>query len=381
MAGGIPALPHWSAAYLRHAHSVELDMSGGLLDKLNSSLSGKLYGIALVSILAVLTLVLSSLFFADATKQSARSLYERGFVGSQNATQLELLLEQHRRLVEGAPSEVVREQLRKDRQEVTSIEAHLRSLLKDLELPDLDRNAPEFKIGNGFTQLFTAGEKVFYFASEFAQDKAVEYANDYAGLADDIQRQVKELRAERLQHAKDLIASVMTSATRLTIWVLLGGVAALFFIGPIGLATTRGVLVRIRAITKAMVLLAGHNNRTRVPSVYDRDEVGEMARAVEVFKENALQLAERELELKQLHDRIDSALNNMTHGLCMFDADQRLIVCNDIYSQMYALPLELTRPGTSLQRIESYRSAMGTGVSGRPDGDDPSTKAKPMSRR
>src|SRR5215203_343058 len=107
-------------------------MHYSLLSKLNSSLSGKLYGIAFVSILAVLALVLSSLFFADATKQAARSLYERGFVGSQNATQLELLLEQHRRLVEGAPSEVVREQMRKDRQEITSKEAQLKRVLKDL---------------------------------------------------------------------------------------------------------------------------------------------------------------------------------------------------------------------------------------------------------
>ena len=47
-----------------------------------------------------------------------------------------------------------------------------------------------------------------------------------------------------------------------------------------------------------------------------------MARAVEVFKDNAIQLMSREDELKQLNRRIDVALNNMTHGLCMFDADR-----------------------------------------------------------
>ena len=68
-----------------------------------------------------------------------------------------------------------------------------------------------------------------------------------------------------------------------------------------------------------------------------------MARAVEVFKDNAIQLIAREVELKQLNRRIDIALNNMTHGLCMFDAEQKLIVCNKTYVQMYALTPELSQ--------------------------------------
>ena len=87
-----------------------------------------------------------------------------------------------------------------------------------------------------------------------------------------------------------------------------------------------------------------------------------MARAVEVFKDNAIQLIAREVELKQLNRRIDIALNNMTHGLCMFDAEQKLIVCNKTYVQMYALPPELAQPGTLLQAIENYRARIGNGA-------------------
>ena len=82
-----------------------------------------------------------------------------------------------------------------------------------------------------------------------------------------------------------------------------------------------------------------------IPSRDDRDEVGAMARAVEVFKDNAIQLIAREVELKQLNRRVDIALNNMTHGLCMFDAEQKLIVCNKTYVQMYALTAELAQAG------------------------------------
>jgi diguanylate cyclase (GGDEF)-like protein len=64
-----------------------------------------------------------------------------------------------------------------------------------------------------------------------------------------------------------------------------------------------------------------------------------------------IELLERKGELERLNAQFDVALNNMIHGLCMYDADMRLIVCNTRYAEMYAIPVELTRPGTSYQAI------------------------------
>ena len=36
--------------------------------------------------------------------------------------------------------------------------------------------------------------------------------------------------------------------------------------------------------------------------------------------------------------RFDTALNNMSQGLSMFDREQRLVVCNERYAQLYGLP-------------------------------------------
>jgi diguanylate cyclase (GGDEF)-like protein len=116
-----------------------------------------------------------------------------------------------------------------------------------------------------------------------------------------------------------------------------------------------------------MIRLSRHDTTTVIPSRDDRDEVGAMARAVEVFKDNAIQLIAREVELKQLNRRVDIALNNMTHGLCMFDAEQKLIVCNKTYVQMYALTADLAQPGTLLQAIENYRARVGNGAIANPE--------------
>ena len=63
--------------------------------------------------------------------------------------------------------------------------------------------------------------------------------------------------------------------------------------------------------------------------------------------------------LRSQNIRFDTALNNMSQGLCMFDADQRLIVCNDRYRQMYGLSREQVKPGTTIREIFEARIANG----------------------
>ena len=55
------------------------------------------------------------------------------------------------------------------------------------------------------------------------------------------------------------------------------------------------------------------------------------------------------------------ALSTMSHGVCMFDAQRRLVFCNRAYTAMYDLPEELTRPGTDLAQILDYRHSTGCG--------------------
>ena len=57
--------------------------------------------------------------------------------------------------------------------------------------------------------------------------------------------------------------------------------------------------------------------------------------------------------------QFDAALANMSQGICMFDASQRLIVCNKRYAELYGLNEEQTRPGTTLRAILQHRIATG----------------------
>ena len=63
--------------------------------------------------------------------------------------------------------------------------------------------------------------------------------------------------------------------------------------------------------------------------------------------------------MEQQNEQLDAALNNMTQGLTMFDSQQRLVVCNQRYTEMYRLTPEQVKPGTTLRQILQYRLANG----------------------
>jgi diguanylate cyclase (GGDEF)-like protein len=71
-------------------------------------------------------------------------------------------------------------------------------------------------------------------------------------------------------------------------------------------------------------------------------------------------LAEKAAELEAINLRFDVALNNMSQGLCLFDADQRIVVSNARYGEIYHLGSDQIGPGTSLAQILEYRREQGT---------------------
>ena len=57
------------------------------------------------------------------------------------------------------------------------------------------------------------------------------------------------------------------------------------------------------------------------------------------------------------NERFDAALNNMSQGLCMVDAEQRVIVCNKKYLDLFDVPSECARSGTPIRDLLGCVSA------------------------
>ena len=71
-------------------------------------------------------------------------------------------------------------------------------------------------------------------------------------------------------------------------------------------------------------------------------------------------LSQQRLTLEKL--RLDRAINNMTQGLLLFDASERLVVCNQRYIEMYGLSPNVIKPGCSFRDIIAHRKARGSFV-------------------
>ncbi|MGA2895129.1 MAG: EAL domain-containing protein [Xanthobacteraceae bacterium] len=82
--------------------------------------------------------------------------------------------------------------------------------------------------------------------------------------------------------------------------------------------------------------------------------------------ERTKELRAREAELQAQNMRFDAATSHMSQGLVMFDADSRLVICNQRFITMYRLEAEDIRPGHSLRYVIDRRIANGT-FSGDPE--------------
>ena len=69
----------------------------------------------------------------------------------------------------------------------------------------------------------------------------------------------------------------------------------------------------------------------------------------EIASTEIVQKRKRELERQNI--RLDAAVNNISLGLCMFDAKGRLVICNRPYARIYQLTDDLIRPGTPIEDI------------------------------
>ena len=76
--------------------------------------------------------------------------------------------------------------------------------------------------------------------------------------------------------------------------------------------------------------------------------------------ERELNLAEKTRDLQRANVHIDAALNNMSQGLCMFDSDGRLVICNGRYIRMYNLSADVIKPGCTLLEMLQHRRQRGS---------------------
>jgi diguanylate cyclase (GGDEF)-like protein/PAS domain S-box-containing protein len=98
--------------------------------------------------------------------------------------------------------------------------------------------------------------------------------------------------------------------------------------------------------------LNGLSHGNEVYAIRDLREREEATR--QLAKANQ-ELRRREEELRTRNIMLDNALGNMSQGLCMYDKNQQVVICNERFATIYGLPADAVQPGMHLREVVQKR--------------------------
>ncbi|MCA1298690.1 HAMP domain-containing methyl-accepting chemotaxis protein [Stappia indica] len=194
-----------------------------------------------------------------------------------------------------------------------------------IELQDPTRRALAKEVGS-LREAYIAGATRIHDAT-IERNRITAQALDVYGpkIAQEMEQLKLAIKAEQESLGPQATAA-MSQAVVLTVTVALIAIAlglwAAWFIG-------RGIANPIRAITEAMKTLAAGDKTTEIPGQDHRDEIGDMAAAVNIFKENMIKadtLSAREAEeararqaraqrIEQLTQNFDASISELLNAV------------------------------------------------------------------
>jgi len=124
----------------------------------------------------------------------------------------------------------------------------------------------------------------------------------------------------------------------------------------------RNLIRRLSALNKSTLAIAGGNLEATLPSGEGSDELADMAKALAVFRDTAVEVKESNLrEIRAARQRLTDAIESISEGFSLYDADDRLVLCNSTYTELLYPGLEdIVTPGTPFETI--IRSAAEHGL-------------------
>jgi diguanylate cyclase (GGDEF)-like protein len=317
-------------------------------------ISGRLYMLSAIALVAVAALAASSMHFSRLTSTAAQTLSRSGLAGIARATELELLVEKHKSAVEAASKDRDAQRVAALRQSAHGIGTELRSLAAKQDRGE--QASPAFAL---LPELTAKADLVLELASLLLTERARVATFGYVATSTTMQEHIRQERADHVTVASTQLELLRENARALTRWVVASALIALFLIGPISIALMRSVILRLHDITHGMMQLAANDTTLQITGTQAPDEIGSMARALEVFKANAISLLDHQSKLESVNVWLDVALNNMSRGVSMFDANNTLVLCNANYARLYGLPAHLTQSGTPIAAIIAHRVQSG----------------------
>jgi diguanylate cyclase (GGDEF)-like protein len=175
-------------------------------------------------------------------------------------------------------------------------------------------------------------------------------SNDAATALDDLVETVAAYGFEYRMEAEAEVARARTTLLALAI--------ATTFVGiMLAISFSHSMSKPISEAMQVAERVAAGNFTDQIAS-HRHDELGRLLRSLAAMQFHLKARADEDCAMMM---KLDAALNNMKLGLCMFGPDNRLMLWNDLYLEMYRIPPDRIFVGCTREEMLDARNAAGTG--------------------
>lgn len=154
-------------------------------------------------------------------------------------------------------------------------------------------------------------------------------------------RKMSQALAAKSNRLQDQLSTDAQRNQQVVVWVTLLG---LLISVVVAVVIGRSIVRPIRSITDVMQRLSAGEIDVPVDQGTRRDEIGQMALAIDVFRRNIIDKHAVERTLAE-------SIEAITEGFSLYDAEDRLVVCNSHYREMFSYGADTVTPGMTFERI------------------------------
>ncbi len=174
---------------------------------------------------------------------------------------------------------------------------------------------------------------------------------------DEISRRLSEAVDRLVEGASQDIASAnreAVSAQRIGTLIMFAVVALSLVCSVliVWLYVGRNLIARLTSLNNSMMAIAGGNLEAAIPAG-GGDELGDMAKALSVFRDTAIEIRETNLrEIREARRRLTDAIESISEGFMLLDSDDRMVLSNSkLREDLYPNVADVLVPGTPFETI------------------------------